>query len=111
MALTFNFFHYTRKKVGSKQGYIGLVLYWVAFEYFHLNWELAWPWFTLGSGFANTVQWVQWYEFTGVLGGAAWIILSNIIIYKILNKAIMYHAPIRENRFNIISLILVLAVP
>ena len=111
MALVFHFFHYTRVKIGSKQGYIGLILYWIAFEYLHFHWELTWPWMTLGNGFANTVQWIQWYEYTGVFGGSIWVLIVNILIFKILDKAITQHAPIIESRINIISLILCLLVP
>ena len=111
MALVFHFFHYTRKKIGSKEGYIGLVLYWVAFEYLHFHWELTWPWMTLGNGFANTVHWVQWYEYTGVFGGSIWILIVNITIYKILDKAINDQISIKENRLKISSFLLILLVP
>ena len=44
MSIVFWMFHITKKKVGQKEGYIGLIIFWLAFEYLHLNWELSWPW-------------------------------------------------------------------
>lgn len=53
---------------------------WIVFEYLHHRWELAWPWLTLGNAWATQPILVQWYEFTGVLGGSAWILLINGLI-------------------------------
>ena len=69
MAIVFWLFHITKRKLVKKEGYISFVLYWLAFEYLHLNWELSWTWLTLGNVFAATPRNVQWYEYTGVLGG------------------------------------------
>ena len=81
MAIVFWLFHQTKKRVGRKEGYIGLILYWIAFEYVHLNWELSWPWLTLGNVFAAKTRWVQWYEYTGILGGSAFIIIANLLFF------------------------------
>ena len=54
MALVLLLFHVTRKKAGDFIGYFSLILYWLAFEYIHLNWDLTWPWLTLGNGFATS---------------------------------------------------------
>lgn len=81
MATVFWLFHLTKQKVGEKEGYIGLVIYWIAFEYLHLNWDLSWPWLTLGNVFANDINDIQWYEFTGVLGGSAWVLVANVLFF------------------------------
>jgi apolipoprotein N-acyltransferase len=62
---------------------IPLVLIWMGYEYFHLNWDLAWPWLNLGNALASTPKLIQWYEFTGVRGGSLWIIMVNFAIFKI----------------------------
>jgi len=46
-----------------------------------LDWEMTWPWFNLGNGFANYHQWIQWYEFTGTFGGTLWIWIVNIVAF------------------------------
>jgi apolipoprotein N-acyltransferase len=84
MALVLVLFHYVRMKTSARTGYASLVFLWITFEYIHLNWELSWPWLTLGNGFANFGGCVQWYEYTGVLGGTLWILICNILIFHIL---------------------------
>nr|WP_262921621.1 apolipoprotein N-acyltransferase [Pontibacter ruber] len=74
-------FYFTKKLLGRVIGYTSFIVYWVAFEQFHLNWDLSWPWLTLGNGFASLNQWVQWYEYTGFLGGSVWILLVNLLIF------------------------------
>lgn len=81
MTTVFYLFHLTKKWVGIKQGYIALILYWIAFEYIHLNWELSWSWLTFGNVFANNVKAIQWYEFTGVLGGSILVLIVNVLFY------------------------------
>lgn len=55
----------------------GLSLTWVVFEFAHLNWELSWPWLTMGNFFSLRPSWIQWYEFTGILGGSLWVMVAN----------------------------------
>jgi len=70
------------RKLGAASGYFSLLVFWSAFEFLNHHGLLPWPWLTLGNGFANSVKIVQWYEFTGVLGGTVWILLSNVLIYQ-----------------------------
>jgi apolipoprotein N-acyltransferase len=84
MAIVFQLFHITRKRMGSLIGYVSLPAYWIGFEYLHMQWDLSWPWLTLGNGFASWYKWVQWYEFTGVFGGTLWILLVNILVARAL---------------------------
>src|SRR5690606_8921154 len=51
------------------------------FEYIHLNWEISWPWLTLGNGFAMFPWLVQWFDVTGVSGGSFWILLINMLLF------------------------------
>ncbi|MGZ3751656.1 MAG: apolipoprotein N-acyltransferase [Mucilaginibacter sp.] len=74
---------------GRNRSLAGLVFFWIGYEYLHQNWDLNFPWMTLGNGFAVTHQWVQWYEYTGVYGGTIWVWLVNILtflIYADFNK-------------------------
>lgn len=90
MVLPFYLFHWTKRKVGIKEGYISLVFYWLAFEYLHYYWELSWPWLNLGNIFANWTSMIQWYEWSGVTGGTLWILLMNILMFHIIKKALIY---------------------
>ncbi|GGF03309.1 apolipoprotein N-acyltransferase [Hymenobacter cavernae] len=77
-------FYHTKKRLGTLVGYVSLPIYWVAFEQLHLHWDLTWPWLTLGNGFAEANSLVQWYEYTGFLGGSVWIWLTNILVFRAL---------------------------
>ncbi len=83
MTIPFVLFRITKKSAGANWGYFGFVLYWITFEYIHLNWDISWPWLTLGNGFASFPKWIQWYEFTGVFGGTLWILLANLAFYLV----------------------------
>ncbi len=91
MALVFLLFHKVKKYTSIRLGYLSLILLWLSMEYLHLNWSLSWPWLTIGNVFANFPIAVQWYEFTGFLGGSLWVILVNILLFRLYqqkNKAI-----------------------
>ncbi len=84
MATVFFAFAMVKRKVGQKEAYITFPILWLAFEYLHLNWELSWSWLSLGNGFANSVSWIQWYEYTGILGGSLWVLVLNVMGAKLL---------------------------
>lgn len=81
MTVAFSLFHITRSRIGNKEGYISLVLYWISWEYLHLHWEFSWPWLTLGNVFSIRTDWIQWYEYTGILGGSILILLINLLFF------------------------------
>ncbi|WP_185861279.1 apolipoprotein N-acyltransferase [Blattabacterium cuenoti] len=79
MSIIFSFYSWIKKHVKEKRiGYVFLVCLWISFEKMHFEWELSWPWLNLGNGFANRTEWIQWYEYTGILGGSIWIWIVNI---------------------------------
>ncbi|WP_254451290.1 apolipoprotein N-acyltransferase [Hymenobacter sp. UV11] len=81
MCLPLMAFRRTKERFGNKLGYLSLPVYWIAFEQLHLHWDLSWPWLTLGNGFASAPEWVQWYEYTGFLGGSVWLLAVNILMF------------------------------
>jgi len=84
LLMTFAFWLYYQlsTKVNTKIAYLGLISFYIAMEYLHQSWDLAFPWMTLGNGFAGMHQLAQWYEYTGVYGGSFWILLSNILAFE-----------------------------
>lgn len=84
LLMTFAFWLYSRlrKFVNPNLAYLGLICFYVAMEYLHASWDLAFPWMTLGNGLAGMHQLAQWYEYTGVYGGSIWILLSNILVFE-----------------------------
>ena len=74
-ALLFTFFHSIKKKINNNSVYFLFLVFWLAWEYFYINGEISWVWLVLGNGFANNTSWIQWYEYTGTLGGSLWVLL------------------------------------
>ena len=95
-------YHIFKKRYGSKIGLTSLIVFWMTFEYIHLNWQLSWPWLTLGNAFATHPDWVQWYEYTGTSGGTLWILAANIFLFELINK-------IRSKKYEI-QLIIITAI-
>lgn len=86
MAFVWLAFHVTKKKYGIGIGYFSLFCFVLAFEYLHLTWEISWPWLTLGNVFATHPEYVQWYEYTGVMGGTIWVIAANIFFFVLVKN-------------------------
>ena len=84
MAFAFYLFHKIKSQTNNRLGYIAFVAVWITMEYLHLNWDLSWPWLTLGNVFANFPIIVQWYEFTGFLGGSLWVLILNVYLFEII---------------------------
>jgi apolipoprotein N-acyltransferase len=103
-ALVFWAFHFTKRKVGAPLGYFALIVFWITWEHFYLNAEISWPWLLLGHGFNYNIKLIQWYEYTGVLGGSLWIITINILFFNLLKS---YLSGIR-GRILISSVVLIL---
>ncbi len=80
MSLPVMAFLYVRKSIGTGVALGAFVAIWITFEFLHMRWELHWPWLTLGNGLAKMPSGIQWYSFTGVLGGSAWILIVNYLI-------------------------------
>ena len=89
MAIAFALFHVTRSRVGNREGYISLIIYWLSWEYLHLNWEFSWPWLTLGNVFSIRGEWIQWYEYTGILGGSLFILCLNLLFYSLYRNDVL----------------------
>ncbi|MCM5661663.1 apolipoprotein N-acyltransferase [Galbibacter mesophilus] len=86
MTIIFSLYHFVAKRLPAKIHLIFLPAIWMAFEKFHLNWDFSWPWLSLGNVFSEYTTWIQWYEYTGTFGGALWIWIINIGVYKTIIK-------------------------
>ncbi|MEL6867369.1 MAG: hypothetical protein AAFP19_23300, partial [Bacteroidota bacterium] len=86
MSLPFYAYHLCKKMLNERLSLLAFIVFWISFEYGHMQWEISWPWLTLGNGFASFPSWVQWYEVTGVFGGTLWILLANLLIWKLMES-------------------------
>ncbi len=56
--------------------------FWVSFEYLHFQWDLSWPWLTLGNGWAYATEFIQYISVTGVMGVSAWVLLVSALAFQ-----------------------------
>ena len=84
MLLIWLLFRLARKRLPGVVPYIFLAAMWIAWERRYFSVEISWPWLTLGGAFAQSIRTVQWYEYTGMLGGSLWVWLSNLGIFGLL---------------------------
>lgn len=87
MSVVFELFRWSKKHLRGSLPYIFLTFAWIAWERYYLAWaQISWPWLVLGNAFARTTSWVQWYEFTGTLGGSLLVWASNLAVFGILSS-------------------------
>ena len=86
MALVFTSYSLISRKLGNKLGVIFFISSWIVFEKFNLSWEFSWPSLILGNVFSESHKLIQWFEFTGVLGGTLWVLVINLVFYKTLEN-------------------------
>ena len=84
MSLVFGLFRFSKKKLPGVLPYILLAAMWIAWERQYFAAQISWPWLTLGNAFAGSTRTVQWYEWTGSLGGSLWIWVVNLSVFGLL---------------------------
>lgn len=102
--------HITKRKTNEKLGNIAIIAYWIAFEYLYLNAEISWPWLNLGNGLAKDIKLIQWYEYTGTLGGSLWILVLNLIIFNLIKNYLKIRS-LKSLIPTIVSIIILFIVP
>lgn len=87
MSLIFGLFRWSRKWLNGALPYIFLAFAWIAWERWYLTEaQISWPWLVLGNAFARTTGWIQWYEYTGTLGGSLLVWAANLSVFGILDS-------------------------
>lgn len=69
--------------LGARMGWIAWFSGFLAVEWLHFHWELRWPWLTLGYAVSEAVDWIQWYEWTGVQGGTLVLLLGGRLLAQV----------------------------
>jgi len=86
MCLPWLLYRRTKLILGTKVSLLTFMGAWLTFETIHMNWSLTWPWLNFGNAFSYYHQWVQWYEYTGALGGTLWVLLVNLYLFLIIQR-------------------------
>ncbi len=84
MSVVFALFRWSRRRFSGSVPYIFLALAWIAWERWYFGTQISWPWLTLGHAFAQSTGLVQWYEFTGTLGGSLWVWAANLSVFGLI---------------------------
>ncbi|MBX3101058.1 MAG: apolipoprotein N-acyltransferase [Bacteroidetes bacterium] len=72
---------FARKRLPMGISLVCLACYWLAFEYLHFHWDLSWSWLTLGHAWAQYPQYIQYLEFTGILGASAHTLGVTLLLF------------------------------
>ena len=83
MSVVFGLFRFSRRKLKGALPYIFLAATWIAWERAYFDAEISWPWLTLGNAFARSTRMIQWYEWTGSLGGSLWVWAVNLGVFAL----------------------------
>lgn len=76
-------FHIVSKRMSKAVSYILLISAWIGCEYIYIQAPaMSFPWLVLGNAFAFDTWAVQWYEYTGILGGSLWVWCVNITLFE-----------------------------
>ena len=85
MSLVFGLFRLSKKRLGGILPYLLLAFAWIAWErWYMVSSQISWPWLVLGNAFARSIRSIQWYEFTGTLGGSLWIWTANLAFFGLM---------------------------
>ena len=115
MSLVFGLFRLSKKRLGGVLPYLFLAFAWIAWErWYMVSAQISWPWLVLGNAFARSIRSIQWYEFTGTLGGSLWIWAANLSLFG-LTVSILEGTWFRWKAFakwsSVLAMVLIFALP
>ena len=87
MSLILGLFRKVKKVFRGALPYIFLAVAWIAWERWYFGTQISFPWLVLGNSFAGNTSLIQWYEFTGSLGGSLWVWACNLTVFGLINAA------------------------
>ena len=83
MSVIFALFRLSKSYFKGVLPYIFLAVMWIAWERAYFSADISWPWLVLGNAFARSTRMIQWYEYTGTLGGSLWVWACNLTVFGI----------------------------
>lgn len=107
-SIFFAFFGLIRRKFGDLLGYVAFVAFLGTFEYLLLCVDFSFPAILFGFSLIGVndsgLPFIQWYEYTGVIGGSVWVLICNVFAYIFVKN--IYE----KKKFNIPVLSALLAI-
>jgi apolipoprotein N-acyltransferase len=111
MTFVFLIFHKVKRVLPERWGTFAFIPLWITFEFLHHDWDLSWPWLTLGNAFGGSYKLIQWYEFTGTFGGSFWVLIVNVLVFEILKHRNTLLRPIALRLSYIIATVAIIVLP
>ncbi len=111
MAFFFWIFHLVHRRYGNYWGYTAFIFLWLTYEYCQNFWEISFTWLNFGYAFASKHTWIQWYEYTGIGGGTLWVLLVNLIGFKIVQKIYYKNIAPKKLIFGLACWLTLIALP
>ncbi|MDX1639946.1 MAG: apolipoprotein N-acyltransferase [Balneolaceae bacterium] len=59
---------------------------WISYEFLHHQWDLAWPWLTLGNAWSNVPGLVQYISLTGYWSISFWILVTASLAWQAIER-------------------------
>ena len=84
MSVVWGVFRFSKRYFKGPLPYLFLAAMWIAWERKYFSVDISWPWLTLGNAFAQSTGSIQWYAFTGTLGGSLWIWAVNLSFFGMI---------------------------
>ena len=86
-ALLTSLYSSVKSRLSFKAGLIAFPAFFLGWEYIEFqDWDLSWPWLTIGHSFGNWPKLIQWFSYSGVLGGSLWLLIINIYVFLIIKS-------------------------
>jgi apolipoprotein N-acyltransferase len=83
VALVFAGFAYVRRFLGERAVWL-FPVFWIAHEYLRGLGDLAFPWTNLSLSQVGYLNLIQFADITGDLGVGFWVVLINVVVYKMI---------------------------
>lgn len=86
---------------------------WVSYEFLHHQWDLAWPWLTLGNAWSNLTGVIQYISVTGVWGISFWVVFVAALSYHAIattSKPVLKSAIIIFIAFPLFSVLAMISI-
>ncbi|MBD3170033.1 MAG: apolipoprotein N-acyltransferase [candidate division Zixibacteria bacterium] len=80
---------------------------WVFFEYIRTLSQLAFPWNPMGNCFAAYPAFIQYAEYSGVYGISLWVLIINMIFYRIFVNPL----PLKRTLISAMIIIILVIAP
>lgn len=110
--VVFALFAWVKRKRGAIWGYVAWVAFMTVWDYMSFHAAFSLPCLSAGTfaAYSGHTALLQWYEYTGILGGSVWVLTCNVLIFSLLKTFLTNHT-FKVNTSLAITCLLLFIVP